>query len=74
VQVALRWVLDQSFITSAIVGARNAAQIAGSLGAAGWRLPDDVRTRLSTVSHLPHRYPRTMEADMAQRRDAAVKR
>ena len=73
VQVALRWVLDQPFITSAIVGARNAAQIAGSLGAAGWRLPDDVCARLSTVSHLPHRYPRAMEVDMVQRRDAAVK-
>ena len=74
VQVALRWVLDQPFITSAIVGARNAAQIADSLGAAGWRLPDDVRAHLSTVSHLPYRYPRAMEVEMEQRRDAAVKR
>jgi aryl-alcohol dehydrogenase-like predicted oxidoreductase len=73
-QVALRWVLDRPFISSAIVGARSAAQVAELLGARGWRLPDDVRTRLSTVSQLPPRYPRAMEADMAQRRDAAVKR
>ncbi len=73
-QVALRWVLDQSFITSAIVGARNAGQIADSLQAAGWRLPDVARERLDAVSHLPHRYPRSMEDGMAARRDAAVKR
>ena len=54
--------------------AYSAAQVAGALGASGWCLPDEVRARLSTVSQLPHRYPRAMEADMAQRRDAAVKR
>jgi len=74
VQVALRWVLDQRFITSAIVGARNAGQIAGSLHAAGWRLPDTVRQRLDEVSLLPHRYPRSMEDRMAERRNAAVRR
>jgi aryl-alcohol dehydrogenase-like predicted oxidoreductase len=72
VQVALRWVLDQPFITSAIVGARNAGQIAGSLHAAGWRLPDAARQRLDKVSFLPHRYPRSMEAKMEDRRNAAV--
>ena len=72
-QVALRWVLDQDFITSAIVGARNAAQIADSLKAAGWRLPASARERLDAVSALPHRYPRSMEEGMAARRNAAVK-
>jgi aryl-alcohol dehydrogenase-like predicted oxidoreductase len=74
VQVALRWVLDQRFITSAIVGARNAGQIAGSLHAAGWRLPETVRERLGKVSMLPHRYPRSMEDKMEERRNAAVRR
>jgi aryl-alcohol dehydrogenase-like predicted oxidoreductase len=72
-QVALRWVLDRPFITSAIVGARNAAQIADSLGAVGWRLPEDAAARLDKVSFLPHRYPRAMEDAMEARRNAAVK-
>ena len=75
VQVALRWVLDQRFITSAIVGARNArrfADIAAGRGvaAAGRR----TRERLDKVSFLPHRYPRSMEDRMEERRNAAVKR
>ena len=74
VQVALRWVLDQRFITSAIVGARNADQIKGSLAAAGWRLPDAARQRLDKASLLPHRYPRSMEDRMEERRNAAVRR
>jgi aryl-alcohol dehydrogenase-like predicted oxidoreductase len=74
VQVALRWVLDQRFITSAIVGARNAGQIVGSLHAAGWRLPEPLRQRLDKVSLLPHRYPRSMEERMEDRRNSAVRR
>ena len=73
-QIALRWVLDQPAITSAIVGARNALQIADSLGAAGWRLPDDAMNRLTTLSALPPRYPRAMEDGMAERRNAAIRR
>jgi aryl-alcohol dehydrogenase-like predicted oxidoreductase len=72
-QVALRWVLERPFITSAIVGARNAAQIAETLQAATWRLPDAARERLDAVSFLPHRYPRSMEEGMAERRNAAIK-
>ncbi len=72
-QVALRWVLDQSFITSAIVGARNAAQVGDTLQAASWRLPDAARARLDSASMLPHRYPRSMEDGMSERRNAAVK-
>lgn len=72
-QVALRWVLDQSFITSAIVGARNSAQIADTLQAAGWHLPAEAQERLDKVSFLPHRYPRSMEEGMAERRNAAVR-
>ncbi len=72
-QVALRWVLDQPCITSAIVGARRLEQLQDNLHAAGWRLPDDARARLDRVSALPPRYPRAMEQDMRARRDEAVK-
>ena len=71
-QVALRWVLDQPFITSAIVGARNAEQIRDTIKATGWRLPHAARERLDKVSALPHRYPRNMEENMHERRNSAV--
>jgi len=37
-QVAIRWILDRNFITSALVGIRTPAQIAENAGAAGWSL------------------------------------
>jgi aryl-alcohol dehydrogenase-like predicted oxidoreductase len=73
-QVALRWVLDRPFITSAIVGARNAAQLADTLATAGWTLPAEAQARLDKASRLPHRYPRSFEETMHERRDAAVTR
>ncbi len=42
-QTALRWMLQQPGITSAIVGARTAAHVADNVGAAGWELsPEDL--------------------------------
>lgn len=72
-QVALRWVMDQPFMTSAIVGARNAQQLGETLGAGGWRLPDGAREKLDTVSKQPHRYPRAFEDPMPERRNSAIK-
>jgi aryl-alcohol dehydrogenase-like predicted oxidoreductase len=71
-QVATRWVLEQSAITSAIVGARTLEQARDNLGAGGWVLPADALKRLNDVSHLPDRYPKSMEANMHERRDSAV--
>ncbi|TWT10678.1 aldo/keto reductase [Reyranella sp. CPCC 100927] len=73
-QVALRWVLDRPFITSAIVGARNTDQLRETLAAGSWRLPDEARARLDAISVLPHRYPRAFEENMHERRNAAVKK
>ena len=72
-QTALRWVMDQPFMTSAIVGARNAQQLGETLAAGGWRLPEEARATLDKVSAQPHRYPRAFEEPMADRRNAAVK-
>jgi aryl-alcohol dehydrogenase-like predicted oxidoreductase len=72
-QVAVRWVLEQPQVTSAIVGARTAAQLSDTLAAADWRLPEDARKRLDNVSALPHRYPRAMEETMVERRNQAVR-
>jgi aryl-alcohol dehydrogenase-like predicted oxidoreductase len=72
-QVALRWVLDQPQITSAILGARSAEQLRQTLSAGDWRLPAEALQRLNRVSALPHRYPRAMEEDMHERRRGAIK-
>lgn len=72
-QVALRWVLDQPAITSAIIGARTVAQAHANLLAGGWRLPQEALGRLNSVSHLPERYPASMEKNIHERRDSAIK-
>ncbi|HEX4366834.1 MAG TPA: aldo/keto reductase [Rhodopila sp.] len=72
-QVAVRWVLEQPCVASAIIGARHADQLGDTLAAAGWQLPEAARKRLDTISAQPHRYPRAMEETMMQRRDHAVK-
>jgi aryl-alcohol dehydrogenase-like predicted oxidoreductase len=73
-QVALRWVLERPWISSAIVGGRNATQLADSLQAADFTLPADALARLDDVSALPRRYPRSMEEGVWKRRDDAVGR
>jgi aryl-alcohol dehydrogenase-like predicted oxidoreductase len=72
-QVATRWVLEQPAITSAIVGARTVEQLRDNLLAGGWRLEGEPLERLNQVSHLPDRYPESMEKDMHVRRNSAVK-
>ncbi len=72
-QVALRWVMDQPFMTSAVVGARNTDQLKETLVAGGWRLPLEALERLNKVSAQPMRYPRAFEDPMPERRNAAVK-
>ena len=71
-QVALRWVLEQPAITSVIIGARTVEQARDNMLAGSFSLPDEARARLDEVSHLPHRYPEAMEANMHERRDDAV--
>ncbi|MCZ0937023.1 MAG: aldo/keto reductase [Caldilineaceae bacterium] len=72
-QVATRWVLEQHAITSAIVGARTAEQAQDNLQGGGWVMPAAALNRLNDVSHLPDRYPKSMEYNMHERRDAAVR-
>lgn len=72
-QVAVRWVLEQPLVASAIVGARTAEQLGGTLAASGWRMPQEALERLNKVSAQPRRYPRAMEEAMAERRDQAVR-
>lgn len=72
-QVALRWVMDRPAVTSAIVGARSAAQLEDNLNALEVRLEGEPLERLTKVSHLPDRYPEAMEKNMHERRNSAVR-
>jgi len=72
-ELALRWVMDQPFMTSAIVGARNVEQLTETLKAGGWRLPGDALAKLNEISAQSHRYPRAFEDPMPQRRASALK-
>ncbi len=71
-QVALRWVLQQRGVASAIVGARHTEHLKDNLGAIGWQLEKQTLQKLNEVSHLPDRYPEAMEKNMHERRDKAV--
>jgi len=48
-QTAIRWVMQQPGITSAIVGGRNPRQVRENVGAAGWELSDEDIETLSGV-------------------------
>ena len=72
-EVALRWVIDQPFMTSAIVGARNMEQLEETLKAGGWRLPEDALAKLNEVSAQPRKYPRAFEDPMPARRAGALR-
>jgi myo-inositol catabolism protein IolS len=51
-QVAINWVTSQPGMTSAIVGARNAAQMKENIGASGWRLS---REELAEIDKIGRR-------------------
>ena len=70
--LAVRWVLEQEAVSSAIVGARTRDQFHKSLQAADLRPPSEVLRQLSTVSALPPRYPQISESTMTQRRRDAL--
>lgn len=72
-QVATRWILEQSAITSVIVGARNDEQFRDNVGASRIRLSPEQLDRLNKVSKLKDRYPKSMEWNMSERRAHAVK-
>ena len=51
-EIALSWVRDSFGVTSAIVGARTAAQLRGSIRAEEISLPDIVRQALNEISAI----------------------
>jgi aryl-alcohol dehydrogenase-like predicted oxidoreductase len=60
-EVALAWVRDAPGVTSALVGARTAAQLRGVLSGDDLTLPDEIRLALDEVSAPPIGYPERSE-------------
>ncbi len=56
-QVALSWLLGDSRVTSAIIGARRVDQVAENLGAGDFDLPIDIRQQLTDAMPLKLGYP-----------------
>lgn len=56
-EIALAWVRDRPGVAAAIVGARTAAQLRGSLPAEEITLPAEIREALDDVSDKPMDYP-----------------
>jgi aryl-alcohol dehydrogenase-like predicted oxidoreductase len=69
-QVALRWVMDQEGITSAIIGARNLDQLNDNLGAAELEMDADTWKQLDRASRRPLTYPAGIHLMMQRRRQA----
>jgi aryl-alcohol dehydrogenase-like predicted oxidoreductase len=56
-RVALAWQLHKPFVTSVIIGAKNADQLADNLAAGDLALSADQMARLDAASALPSEYP-----------------
>jgi aryl-alcohol dehydrogenase-like predicted oxidoreductase len=71
--LALRWVLEQDGVSSAIVGARTADQFRKSLEAVDFAPPADTLRRLTQISAPRMRYPQISESTMTERRRNALR-
>jgi aryl-alcohol dehydrogenase-like predicted oxidoreductase len=67
-QIALAWLLHQPAVTSVIIGAKKAEQLADNIGATTVALAADELARLDAVSALPAEYPGWMFARQGEAR------
>jgi aryl-alcohol dehydrogenase-like predicted oxidoreductase len=49
-QTAIRWVLDKSFVTCALIGAKNSNQVEENAGAVGWSLDQGDLEKLNHIA------------------------
>lgn len=70
-QIALAWLLHQDVVTSVIVGAKNAEQLADNLKAPDITLSEADLARLDEVSALPPEYPGWMIKQQGADRQAS---
>ncbi len=64
-QVALAWLLERPAVSSVVIGARTAEQLADNLGAADLALSGEEQARLEEVSRPPLLYPYWHQAKTA---------
>jgi aryl-alcohol dehydrogenase-like predicted oxidoreductase len=56
-QVAINWLLRRPTVATVLIGARNEQQLRENLGASGWALPEEHRTKLDAASRVTPPYP-----------------
>lgn len=71
-QVALNWIARKAGISSIIIGARSAVQLADNLTAATWSLSDAEIARLDEASAVAPRYPYAMHQNFGGDRNPAA--
>ena len=64
VTVALAWLRAQPTVTAPIIGVRNMRHLEDNLGAAGWQIPGELKTRLLAASSKPMPYPYRFQANL----------
>ena len=67
-QIALAWLLAKPFVSSVIIGAKSAAQLADNIAATSVTLSADEMAELDKVSALPPEYPGWMLARQGEMR------
>ena len=73
-QVALAWLLEQSSVTSIIIGAKNEAQLKDNLASVDFKLDSEDLKQLDEATQLPPEYPGWMFATQgADRRPGQVR-
>ncbi|MFW5689506.1 MAG: aldo/keto reductase [Spirochaetota bacterium] len=73
-ETAIRWLLEQSPVSSVIVGARTIEQFRSNIAAAGWTMPAEAPARLNEVSAPRIAYPEAMEWPRDASRLSAIAR
>jgi aryl-alcohol dehydrogenase-like predicted oxidoreductase len=71
-QVALNWVIHKPGVDTAIIGARDEAQLRENLAAATWQLTADEVAQLDAVSALPEPYPQWHQHKFGAERNPRV--
>lgn len=60
-QVAIRWILEQSHVTSVLIGSRTLAHFDDNVRGSGWKMDDNDLERLNDLSAPIDKYPERME-------------
>jgi len=60
-QVAIRWILEQSHVTSVLIGSRTLAHFDDNVRGSGWKMVDNDLERLNDLSAPIDKYPERME-------------